>query len=90
MAANQEMRDRLRAATEVWRCRDGRSLRLIDMSTAHLINAAAMIARNQLRRKHGIFDPEDNPGIKDSELRHFFDLIMSELNLRLERKKATR
>jgi hypothetical protein len=72
----------------VWRTRNGREMRIEDMETAHLINAVAMIARNQLRRKHGITDPLDDLNLGDDGLKRWFDDMRAELEFRLERKKG--
>lgn len=70
----------------VWRTRNGREMRIEDMETAHLINAVAMIARNQLRRKHGIRDELDDLNLADEDLAKWFDDMRAELEFRLERK----
>lgn len=74
-----------------WTTRRGRRFRVEDMSTEHLINSVALIARNQLRRKHGVRgDPLDSLSLSDDDLSRWFGTMMAELDFRLRRKEKKR
>jgi hypothetical protein len=71
----------------IWTTRDGIRIHFTDMSTSHLINTVAMIARTKKKREHGIVDPYELNGLTDDQLDGFFGTMMEELNRRLKRKR---